>query len=279
MNTLNLQILNMGHATVGNNWNWKDVDSPFTRILCATGGQAWIIVNQVKVELRPGMLYLVPAYTRHSYLCDNSFSHYYIIIYDSVRNGGLFDRYMLPVEIQATGRDVELFDELCRRHPQSRLTVFNPDSYDNQRSIADSYRRFNELDDAEKMYIRGFVLMILARFVAAGTPRPASTDRRIENLVQYIDDHLDSVIRLESLADIACVSKAYLIRMFSLGFGMTPIAYINRRRVEKAQLMLQTTTMPVKEIAYTLGFTDNSYFNRLFKKFTGLTPMNYRSSK
>ncbi len=271
-------MLNVGYATVGDNWNWKDVDSPFTRIFCVTEGRAWIIMNNTKVELHTGQLYLVPAYTRHSYYCENPFSHYYIIIYESVRSGSIFDRYRLPESIESTGRDIELFRELCQRYPRWQLAAFNPKSYESKNSIADSYRRFNELDDAEKMYIRGAVLLMLSRFVAQGTPRPISTDRRIENVVTYIDEHLDSVITLDTLAEIACVSKAYLIRMFSLGFGLTPIAYINRRRVEKAQLMLQTTSMSVKEIAYTLGFTDNSYFNRLFKKHTGLTPMNYRQS-
>ena len=278
VDTLNLQILNVGHATVGHDWNWTDVYSPFTRILCATGGQAWIIVNNVRVSLRPGMLYLVPAYTRHSYICDDSFSHYYIIIYEGVRSGSLFDRYALPVEIPSTANDEELFAELCRRHPQSQLTVFNPKSYDNQRSIASSYQRFNGLGDADKMYIRGAVLLILSRFFAAGSPRLASIDKRIESVVNYIDEHLDSNMSLDTLAEVACISKAYLIRLFTLGYGMTPIVYINRRRVEKAQLMLFTTSMSVKEIAYALGFTDNSYFNRLFKKYTGLTPMNYRLS-
>lgn len=278
MNTPNLQVLNIGHATVGNNWNWNDVDSPFARIYCVTDGHAWIIMNNRKVELCAGKLYMVPAYTRHSYRCEKSLSHYYVHVYESMRSGSIFDRYELPVELPAANGDKEFFEDLCRRHPESRLTAFNPETYDNNNGLAASTRRFDELGDAEKMYIRGAVLMLLSRFIAAGKPRPVSADRRIESAISYIDEHLDSAIRLDTLADTACMSKAYLIRMFRLGFGMTPMAYINRRRVEKAQLMLLTTEMPVKEIAYTLGFADNSYFNRLFKKYTGHTPMSYRAS-
>lgn len=195
-----------------------------------------------------------------------------------MRSGSIFDRYVMPVEIAAHSGDRELFENLCRRHPESRLTAFNPDSYDNTHTLADSARRFDELGDAEKMYLRGAILMLLSRFVADATPRPSSADRRIESVINYIDEHLDTAISLGTLASTACMSKAYLIRMFRLGFGQTPIEYINRRRVEKAQLLLLTTDMPVKEIAYTLGFADNSYFSRIFKKHTGHTPTNYRLS-
>lgn len=278
MCTPNLQILNMGHAIVGSNWNWNDVDSPFTRIYCVTDGHAWIIINSRRVQLLPGMLYIVPAYTRHSYRCEKRLAHYYAHVYESVRSGSVFDRYEMPVEVRATAADRELFENLCGRHPECQLPAFNPEEYDNTCGLAESARRFCEMDDAEKMYIRGAVLMLLSRFVAEATPRATSTDQRIERAISYIDEHLDSAIRLDTLAAKACMSKAYLIRMFRLGFGITPMVYINRRRIEKAQLLLLTTTMPIKEIGYTLGFEDNSYFCRLFKKYTGHTPKSYRTS-
>lgn len=72
------------------------------------------------------------------------------------------------------------------------------------------------------------------------------------------------------------MSKAYLIRIFRRTFDTTPLAYVNRRRMEKAQLQLLATDMSVKEIAYSLGFADSSYFSRLFRKHTGCTPAAYR---
>jgi YesN/AraC family two-component response regulator len=51
---------------------------------------------------------------------------------------------------------------------------------------------------------------------------------------------------------------------------------VNRKKVERAQLMLMTEPIHVKEVAFSLGFDDHSYFIRLFKKSTGLTPNDYR---
>ena len=56
----------------------------------------------------------------------------------------------------------------------------------------------------------------------------------------------------------------------------TPNAYITKRKLEKAELSLVTTAMPVKSIADILGYDDYSYFNRLFKKYAGVTPQKYR---
>jgi YesN/AraC family two-component response regulator len=55
------------------------------------------------------------------------------------------------------------------------------------------------------------------------------------------------------------------------------VQYINKKKVEKAQLLLFSTDKPVKEIAYVMGFSDHSYFIRLFRKLTGLTPQEYRT--
>ena len=58
--------------------------------------------------------------------------------------------------------------------------------------------------------------------------------------------------------------------------GVTPVNFIIRRKIEKAQLLLIAGELPVKEIAYLVGFEDFSYFSRVFKKTTGLTPNEYR---
>lgn len=59
-------------------------------------------------------------------------------------------------------------------------------------------------------------------------------------------------------------------------FARYTLQYINQKKIEKAQLILITEDIPVKNIAYLLAYEDHSYFNRLFKKITGVTPQQYR---
>ena len=63
-----------------------------------------------------------------------------------------------------------------------------------------------------------------------------------------------------------------------VGSGVVELFYRNQKKIEKAQLILVTDEMSVKNVAFSLSFDDYSYFNRLFKKVTGLTPQEYRNS-
>lgn len=277
MESDNLQILNVGHASLDRNWNWSDVGSPFTRIYCVTAGRAWILINNRREELLPGYLYIIPAFTRHSYECHGPFAHYYLHIYESERTGtGVLERYELPVRIPSEASDEALFESICRLYPDGVLRAYNPDEYDNKSGVVAATRRFAALGDAGKMYIRGAILMLLSRFIAHSRGTRRAIDRRLERVLAFIEDHLADAVDLDMLAREACMSKAYLIRIFRRTFDTTPLAYVNRRRMEKAQLQLLATDMSVKEIAYSLGFADSSYFSRLFRKHTGCTPAAYR---
>jgi AraC-like DNA-binding protein len=72
------------------------------------------------------------------------------------------------------------------------------------------------------------------------------------------------------------LSKDHFIRLFRKEMGCTPQQYINQKKVEQAQLMLLADDVPVKTLAYQLGFEDPSYFSRLFHQRVGCTPVQYR---
>lgn len=91
-------------------------------------------------------------------------------------------------------------------------------------------------------------------------------DNRIAKAVRYIHKHIAEEIELEKLAELSCLSKDHFIRLFKKGMGTTPLQYVNQKKIEKAQLLLLTEELAVKEIAFRLAFEDYSYFNRLFKK-------------
>ena len=278
--SLNLQMLNVGFARHDNDWNWQHVNSPFTRIYCVTEGEARLHIESPLseiVNLRPGHLYIIPAYTTHSYECHGVFGHYYLHVYEGFKKEtGVMERYDLPTEVEAQAGDEELMAEMCRRHPEARLPESNPQSYDNTGKFTDYVRRYNDMPLHEKMQLRGATLILFSRFMEHAKEKLWTRDERLVRVLAHIHQCIYEDISIETLAEVACVSKPYLIRVFKHELGMSPLQYINHKKVERAQLLLLTEDMAVKEVAYSLGFNDHSYFIRLFKKITGRTPMEYR---
>ena len=277
--SLNLQMLNVGFARHNGDWNWKNVTSPFTRIFYVTEGEAKLILPDNTVTLKPRHLYIVPPYVQHSYECRGRFFLYYLHVYERVKSeSNVFELYTLPTEVKAEPIDALIFENFCKAHPDAKLPESNPQAYDNTTSFTDYAKRYNALTLGQKMRLRGTMLMLFSKFMQRATPRVWTSDERMTKVLAYIQNHLYDNIDVEVLAGIACVNKCYFIRLFKRELGQSPLRYINQKKTEKAQLLLLTADMPVKEVAYELGFFDLSYFIRLFKKKVGMTPQEYRAS-
>lgn len=284
--SLNLQVLNVGYARHDGDWNWQHVNSPFTRIYYVTEGGARLHLECAPrtgerggrvIDLHPRHLYLVPAFTTHSCECRGVFGHYYLHVYEGFRGDTeVAERYDLPTEVVAQGSEEGLMEEMCRRHPEARLPGSDPLSYDNTGKFTDYVRRYARLPLHEKMLLRGATLMLFARFMEHAQERRWTRDERMVEVIGYVHGHICEAIGIEELADVACVTGPYLIRLFRRELGVSPLQYINRKKMERAQWLLLTEDKTVKEIAHMVGFGDHSYFIRLFRKLTGRTPQEYR---
>ena len=83
-------------------------------------------------------------------------------------------------------------------------------------------------------------------------------------------------ISLESLSNALKLSPAYLSRIFHQNFGTGVIDYINTVRIEKAKSLLEDPSKSTREIAEAVGYQSASYFSKIFKQRTNLTPTEYR---
>ncbi len=92
----------------------------------------------------------------------------------------------------------------------------------------------------------------------------------------YISENLASDLSVEELCREFYVSRQVLYSLFHDEFGDTVRNYILNKRIAKAKQLLSETEMPVSDVARTVGFSDYSYFIRLFRKRTGQTPLVYR---
>lgn len=96
---------------------------------------------------------------------------------------------------------------------------------------------------------------------------------------QYVRRHFREKISLESVAACVFLSPGYLSSLFKSETGESLFSYINRIRVEASKPLLLGTERPLVEIAQSCGFEDQSYYARVFKKFTGVSPSKFRFYK
>lgn len=92
----------------------------------------------------------------------------------------------------------------------------------------------------------------------------------------HIHDHYVEPLFLEDVAALSGASETYFCRLFKHETGMTFLNYLNGLRIERACVLLRDTAENALEICYKVGFNDYTHFGRQFKKYTGLSPADYR---
>ena len=98
----------------------------------------------------------------------------------------------------------------------------------------------------------------------------------VKNVIIYVERDLSADISLKELAALNEVSATYLSTTFKKETGKSFVEFVNGRRIENAKHLLKTTRLQVQTVAQHCGFMDVQYFAKVFKKYTGVTPREYR---
>lgn len=101
-------------------------------------------------------------------------------------------------------------------------------------------------------------------------------DPFIQSANRYLLEHLHEELRMEDVASALAVSNRTLIRRFKQSIGDSPIQYVQKLRIERSKYLLETSSLPTGEVMERVGYQDDSTFRRIFKRYTGLTPGQYR---
>ena len=104
----------------------------------------------------------------------------------------------------------------------------------------------------------------------------AQDTAQLENVIAYLNDHYAFEIPLDRLARIACMGTTKLKSSFKQLTGCTITEYIQQRRMSQAEHLLINTDFTMGQIAQMIGYTTSSRFAELFKKSTGILPIEYR---
>lgn len=103
------------------------------------------------------------------------------------------------------------------------------------------------------------------------------SDKEVLAIQEYIEVHFGSKISVEELAGKIATSSRNFVRRFKKATHNTPIEYIQRVRIEAAKRQLESSTMNIHEVMYAIGYNDDKTFRTIFKRYAGLTPLEYRN--
>ncbi len=120
-------------------------------------------------------------------------------------------------------------------------------------------------------------LMRRTNYTAALVP-PHPASKECAAVRRYIDAHFKENLTLEQLANVAHVNKYHIAHAFSREYGISPISYLNSRRIAESRNLLQTTDLSLSRISQTLGFSSPSYFSQSFRKHEGISPLAFRQT-
>jgi transcriptional regulator, araC family len=103
--------------------------------------------------------------------------------------------------------------------------------------------------------------------------------QRINKVAEYINGHLDTSIKIKTLANVANLSDFHFCRIFKALKGESPIAFIARLRIETAAQLLRYSTLSVEEIAFNIGYETPASLSKAFKNQYSITPTQYRTNR
>ncbi len=100
---------------------------------------------------------------------------------------------------------------------------------------------------------------------------------RLGSAVQYIHQHLADKITVAQLAAACCMSQSAFYQVFKETFGISPLEYVLKLRIEQAKKLMADPHASVTEVCYASGFNNLNHFSKVFKRMEGVTPSQYRN--
>ena len=143
--------------------------------------------------------------------------------------------------------------------------------------VADLIRAVSDAEDepAERSLLLA-TAGVCKRLVYHASETLETTHAAVVEAMQYIDAHYAEDLSLDQVAAHVRFSPFHLSRIFKSATNSTVLDYLTRKRMDEAQRLLREQILSIKEVGAAVGYTDQNYFSRVFRRLTGMTPSAYR---
>ncbi|WP_238651508.1 AraC family transcriptional regulator [Paenibacillus piscarius] len=246
-------------------------------IMLVHGGQGSIVVNQQMYDIRRGMLFFFQPHQLHRVSSEVSPESPFI------RTLFYIDPLAAEHLLQGFGKRKAVFSALWQDNSRA-CGFYLGDSTEAAEWACRSYNQSRGAavgEDSEDITLLLLQLLDCIR-IAGGLPGGTGERRSLrysEQMMSWIEAHYQEDITLEQLAALTHLSKSYVSRIFHQETGSRLVDYLTARRLKQACRLLETTDLSVEQIGAASGFPNPSYFNQLFKRVLGTTPLKYRKGR
>lgn len=258
-----LEILQGGCYTGSRLWDKKssEIDKCF-KIYYITDGQLILRDAGNQYILQNKGLYLICGFNLTAQKCHTSFSTQWL--------------HFIPKSLFILSRLLTM-PTVTEFHPGNHPALLS--AIENINDVLNIRDRASGLS-AKEMRLQGSLQLIVAELLER-YPQSQETQnetiQRLQPAINQIKEHYTTHLKLEDLAALCHISPNHFHKLFTSTFNTTPNNYMILLRMNKASSLIRETNLSIKEISYQLGFSNDTYFSRAFKKYYNTTPGAYRN--
>jgi AraC-like DNA-binding protein len=234
---------------------------PEFQMVYITGGEGVFTFGDAAYQVKPGSIMLILPGIRHAYrpLPETGWHEYWVGFkggyFSTLLEEGLFSPEHVFFEIGLHDSILSIFDQI-----------------------------FDEVRSQRPLYQLKACALIMSLIAEVLTrerrkDQPNYYEKIVAKAKYLMESNVYSEINLPSISEQLGISTSRLNKIFKTYTSMTPYQYYIHIKIHKAESLLEQDDTSVKEVAYRLGFEDQSYFSRLFKKIMGVSPREFRKNK
>lgn len=249
--TYDMNIPYAGFARLGRDWKEDKVCSPFSRIYYTVHGEGMIHLPDRDIPLSEGKVYLIPAGLFFSYDCENYMEQLFFHVNLTHRNG---------IDLFRNCKQIYVRDA-SPQEMESILMLYQ------SKNIADAF------------CLKSVLFEELANFMAMaglGEVQSGSYSPLVEQMFQLAQNPVSAGHHINELAEKLHVSTSTLSKRFRQETGMSPREYLEQLVISRACTLLLADELSIADVAEELGFSDQFYFAKYFKKQMHVSPSGYR---
>ncbi|MDQ0114105.1 AraC-like DNA-binding protein [Paenibacillus harenae] len=183
-----------------------------------------------------------------------------------------FEYYIILFSVQqdASCLEGQPFRSHYTVHPEDPINLFQ--------KIDSMYGTWNKPGALSKLYVKALFYHFIHDLFQQAHLKGSSAGL-IERSILYMNENFRENLSLHSLSQFIGSSPGYFSNLFKKQTGISPIEFLTHIRINKAKELLLLSDAALREIANHVGYSDVYYFNRIFKKYTGMPPGQYRMKR